>query len=329
LHMESALHDRIIGQDEAINAISKAVRRARAGIKDPRRPIGSFIFLGPTGVGKTELVRALAEFMFGSEDAMIRLDMSEFMERHSVARLVGAPPGYIGYEEGGQLTEAVRRKSYCAILLDEIEKAHPEVFNILLQIFDDGHLTDAKGRKVDFRNSIIVMTSNIGSDLIKRDTSLGFAMRTDEAASANHQYQRMKDKVVEEVKRFFRPEFLNRIDGSLVFHALTKEHLLEIVDLMMKKVQDQLKEKNIDIEVTQTAKELLADKGYDPNFGARPLRRVIQDEIEDMLSEELLGGRMQAGDTMVIDVEDDKFVVRIKVEVEVEVEVEEIVLPLS
>jgi ATP-dependent Clp protease ATP-binding subunit ClpC len=247
--------------------------------------------------------------------------MSEFMERHTVARLVGAPPGYVGYEEGGQLTEAVRRKSYCVILFDEIEKAHPEVFNILLQIFDDGHLTDAKGRKVDFRNSIIVMTSNIGSDLIRRDTSLGFAMKTDEAATAQQQYLRMKDKVVEEVKRFFRPEFLNRIDGSLVFHALSKEHILEIVDLMLKKVQDQLKEKNINMEMTTAAKEQLAEKGYDPNFGARPLRRVIQDEVEDMLSEELLGGRMQAGDTIVIDIEDDKFVTRVKVE--------EVVIPSS
>jgi len=312
LHMESALHDRIIGQDESINVVSKAVRRARAGIKDPRRPIGSFIFLGPTGVGKTELVRALAEFMFGSEDAMIRLDMSEFMERHTVARLVGAPPGYIGYDDGGQLTEAVRRKSYCVILLDEIEKAHPEVFNILLQIFDDGHLTDAKGRKVDFRNAIIVMTSNIGSDLIKQDSSLGFAMKTDGAATSEQQYQRMKDKVMDEVKRFFRPEFLNRIDASLVFHSLNKDHMLEIVDLLLKNVHAQLKEKNIEVEITQAAKERLVDKGYDPTFGARPLRRVIQDEIEDMLSEELLGGRMQSGDVVVIDVTDDKFVLQTK-----------------
>jgi ATP-dependent Clp protease ATP-binding subunit ClpC len=315
LKMEEALHERIIGQDEAINVVSKAIRRARAGIKDPRRPIGSFIFLGPTGVGKTELVRAVAEFMFGSEDAMIRLDMSEFMERHTVARLVGAPPGYVGYDQGGQLTEAVRRKSYCCILFDEIEKAHPEVFNILLQIFDDGHLTDAKGRKVDFRNSIIFMTSNIGSDLIKRDTTLGFALKTDEAATSQQQYQRMKDKVMDEVKRFFRPEFLNRIDGSVVFHALTREHILKIVDLMLKKVQDQLKEKSIEMEVTQAAKERLAEKGYDPTFGARPLRRVIQDGIEDMLSEKLLGGHMQAGDVMVVDVEDDKFVAHTKVKV--------------
>ncbi len=312
LHMEGALHSRIIGQDEAIKVVSKAVRRARAGIKDPRRPIGSFIFLGPTGVGKTELVRALAEFMFGSEDAMIRLDMSEFMERHTVARLVGAPPGYVGYDEGGQLTEAVRRKSYCAILLDEIEKAHPDVFNILLQIFDDGHLTDAKGRRVDFRNSIIVMTSNIGSDLIKRDTSLGFAMKADEASTSEQQYERMKGKVMDEVKRFFRPEFLNRIDASVVFHPLNKEYIIQIVDLMLNKVQEQLKEMKIEMEVTQEAKELLADKGYDPNFGARPLRRVIQDEIEDMLSEEFLAGRMRSGSVIVVDVAGGKFTANVK-----------------
>ncbi len=315
LHMEQALHDRIIGQDEAITVVSKAVRRARAGVKDPRRPIGSFIFLGPTGVGKTALVRTLAEFMFGSEEAMIRLDMSEFMERHSVARLVGAPPGYVGYDEGGQLTETVRRRSYCAILLDEIEKAHPDVFNILLQIFDDGYLTDAKGRRVDFRNSIIVMTSNLGSDLIKRDTAMGFAMKTDEAQTNQQQYERMKDKVMDEVKRFFRPEFLNRIDGTVVFHALSKDHILEIVELMLRDVHDQLlKDKNIEMEVTTEAKNLLAERGYDPNFGARPLRRVIQDEIEDRLSEELLTSHMQAGDTVVVDVEEgDQFIVRTRV----------------
>jgi ATP-dependent Clp protease ATP-binding subunit ClpC len=248
--------------------------------------------------------------MFGSEDAVIRLDMSEFMERHSVARLVGAPPGYVGYDEGGQLTEAVRRKSYCAILLDEIEKAHPEVFNILLQIFDDGHLTDAKGRRVDFRNSIIVMTSNIGSDLIKRDTSLGFTAKTDDGKSDQQQYQRMKDKVMDEVKRFFRPEFLNRIDGTVVFHALSKDHILSIVDLMLDNVRQQLREKGISLEITQKAKELLVDKGYDPTFGARPLRRVIQDDLEDLLSEDLLGGRIGSGDTVYIDAEEGKFVAR-------------------
>ena len=311
LHMEDALRKRVIGQDEAIGAISKAVRRARAGLKDPRRPIGSFIFLGPTGVGKTFLVRVLAEFMFGSEEAMIRLDMSEFMERHTVARLVGAPPGYVGYDDGGQLTEAVRRKSYCAILLDEIEKAHPDVFNILLQIFDDGHLTDAKGRRVDFRNCIVIMTSNIGSDLIKRDTSLGFAVKSDEAKTSDQQYERMKDKVMDEVKRFFRPEFLNRIDGTVVFHALNKEHIVQIVDMMLQEVSSNLeKDKGFKMEVTQAAKELLAEKGYDPTFGARPLQRVIQTMVEDTLSEEILARHYHEGDTILVDVENDEIVVR-------------------
>ena len=312
LRMEQELHKRIIGQDEAIVSVSKAVRRARAGLKDQRRPIGAFMFLGPTGVGKTELVRALSEFMFGSEDNMIRLDMSEFQERHTVARLIGAPPGYIGYEEGGQLTEAVRRKSYCAILLDEIEKAHPEVFNILLQIFDDGHLSDAKGRKVDFRNCIVVMTSNLGSDLIKRETVLGFSIKSDEAQTEKQTYERMKDKVLNEVKKFFRPEFLNRIDSSMVFHALTKDHMLSIVDLMLNEVQSELNEKNITLEATDAAKEFLVEKGYDPNFGARPLRRLIQNEVEDKLSEELLGGKLHSGDTAVMDVEDEEMVIRIK-----------------
>ncbi|MBM3940204.1 MAG: ATP-dependent Clp protease ATP-binding subunit [SAR202 cluster bacterium] len=309
LHMEEALHQRIIGQDEAIVAISRAVRRARAGLKDPRRPIGSFLFLGPTGVGKTELVRALANFMFGSEEAMIRLDMSEFMERHTVARLVGAPPGYIGYEEGGQLTDAVRRKGYSCILLDEIEKAHPEVFNLLLQIFDDGHLTDAKGRKVDFRNTIIVMTSNIGSDLIKRDTGLGFTMKSaEEAKTAQQAYERMKGKVTDEVKRFFRPEFLNRIDAQVVFHPLAKEQIIQIVDLMLNQVRKPMLEKGLSLEVTTAAKEWLADKGFDPTFGARPLRRVIQNNIEDTLSEDVLAGKYHPGDTVVVDVEEGNIV---------------------
>jgi ATP-dependent Clp protease ATP-binding subunit ClpC len=310
LHMEEELHKRIIGQDEAIVTISKAVRRARAGLKDPRRPVGVFLFLGPTGVGKTELVRALAEFMFGSEEAMIRLDMSEFMERHTVARLIGAPPGYIGYEEGGQLTEAVRRKSYCAILLDEIEKAHPEVFNILLQIFDDGHLADAKGRRVDFRNAIIVMTSNLGSDLIRRESAIGFNLKSEEAKTLDQAYKRMKDKVLEEVKRFFRPEFLNRIDATVVFHTLAKEHILQIVDLLLKQVEKQLAEKQIKLEVTQAAKEHLGAKGYDPNFGARPLRRLIQNIVEDKLSEELLGGRIHGGDTAVVDIEGEEIIIK-------------------
>jgi len=308
LQMEEALHHRIIGQDEAINTVAKAVRRARAGLKDPRRPIGVFIFLGPTGVGKTELVRALSEFMFGSEDTLVRLDMSEFMERHTVARLVGAPPGYIGYEEGGQLTEAVRRKSYCAILLDEIEKAHYDVFNILLQIFDDGHLTDAKGRRVDFRNSIIVMTSNAGAELIKRDMSLGFAAHVEGEGKQEVEYEKMKEKVLGEMKKAFRPEFLNRIDATVVFHALNKEHIRQIVDLMLNQVATSLEEKNITLEVTDEAKDFIGNKGYDPVFGARPLRRTIQNLVEDPLSERLLRGEFLPGDTMVVDCVEDKIV---------------------
>ena len=305
LHMEENIHRRIVGQEEAIVKISKAVRRARAGLKDPRRPIGSFLFLGPTGVGKTELVRALAEFMFGSDDMMIRLDMSEFMERHTVARLVGAPPGYVGYDEGGQLTDAVRRHGYTCILFDEIEKAHPEVFNILLQIFDDGHLTDAKGRKVDFRNTIVVMTSNIGSDLIKRETGIGFAVQHDDEKAAGYAYEKMKGKVVEEVKRFFRPEFLNRIDGQVVFHSLSKEHIVSIVDLMLNDVRKPMLEKGLTLEVSVAAKNWLGEKGYDPNFGARPLRRLIEQAIEDPLSDEVLSGRYKPGDTVVVDVNAD------------------------
>jgi len=305
LQMEGELHKRIIGQDEAIVSVSKSVRRARAGLKDSRRPIGVFMFLGPTGVGKTELVRALAEFMFGDEDNMIRLDMSEFQERHTVARLIGAPPGYVGYDEGGQLTEGVRRKNYCAVLLDEIEKAHPEVFNILLQIFDAGHLTDARGRKVDFRNSIIIMTSNLGSDLIKRETSLGFTSKTNEAQTDDSAYERMKDKVMDEVKRFFRPEFLNRIDSTVVFHQLTRDEILEIVDLMMNQVRTELSEKEIALEITESAKAHLGENGFDPVLGARPLRRLIQDEIEDSLSDEVLNRRLVAGDVAMIDFEDE------------------------
>ena len=310
LQMEEALHHRIIGQDEAINTVAKAVRRARAGLKDPRRPIGAFIFLGPTGVGKTELARALAEFMFGDEDALVRLDMSEFMERHTVARLVGAPPGYIGYEEGGQLTEAVRRKSYCAILLDEIEKAHYDVFNILLQIFDDGHLADAKGRRVDFRNSIIIMTSNIGAELIKREMSIGFSTHIDGKGKQQVEYEKMKEKVLGEVKKTFRPEFLNRIDATVVFHALTKEHIRQIVDLMLNQVVTSLKEKNITLEVADEAKELLGSKGYDPVFGARPLRRVIQNLVEDQLSEALLRGEFLPGDTVLVDCDGEEIVMK-------------------
>jgi len=310
LQMEEALHKRIIGQDEAINVVSKAVRRARAGLKEPRHPIGSFIFLGPTGVGKTELVRALAEFMFGSEDAMIRLDMSEFMERHTVARLVGAPPGYVGYDEGGQLTEAVRRKPYCVILLDEIEKAHPDVFNILLQIFDDGHLTDAKGRRVDFRNGIVVMTSNVGAKHIKGVMGIGFAARTDEDKHRHTEYERMKEKVLAELKTTFLPEFLNRIDEVVVFHSLSKEQIRQIVDLMLTQVAKSVGEKNLKLEITDAARDFLGEKGYDPTFGARPLRRVIQNEVEDKLSEALLRGEFRPGDILKVDYDGEKIVIR-------------------
>ena len=313
LHMEDEIHNRIIGQDEAIVNISKSVRRARAGLKDPRRPIGVFMFLGPTGVGKTELVRALAEFMFGNEDNMIRLDMSEFQERHTVARLIGAPPGYVGYDEGGQLTEGVRRKNYCAILLDEIEKAHPEVFNILLQIFDAGTLTDARGRKVDFRNSILVMTSNLGSDLIKRETTMGFSIKTDDAQTDESSYQRMKDKVMDEVKRFFRPEFLNRIDATVVFHQLSRPEILAIVDLMMEQVRKELEDKQVELELTDAARDYLGEAGFDPVMGARPLRRLIQNEVEDMLSDEILSGRLNQGDVALVDLEDGKIIIRAKV----------------
>jgi len=304
LHMEEALRERVIGQDEAIETLARAVRRARAGLKDPRRPIGSFIFLGPTGVGKTLLARALAEFMFGSEDALIKIDMSEFMERHTVSRLVGAPPGYIGYEEGGQLTEAVRRKSYSVILLDEIEKAHPEAFNMLLQIMEDGTLTDAKGRRVDFRNTILIMTSNIGAEMIQREGTLGFAVAENKEKRAQYEYQVMRDKVLNQLKQTFRPEFLNRIDAVIVFHPLSPEQVRQIVDLELKRVRKQLAEQDITLEVTTAAKDLLAERGYDRQYGARPLRRIIQNLIEDPLAEALLQGRFKPGSTIVIDVRD-------------------------
>jgi ATP-dependent Clp protease ATP-binding subunit ClpC len=297
IRMEDELHKRVVGQHEAIIAVSKSIRRARAGIKDPKRPTGSFIFLGPSGVGKTELARTLAEFLFGDEDAMIQVDMSEYMEKHSVSRLVGSPPGYIGYDEGGQLTEAVRRKPYSVVLLDEIEKAHPDVFNILLQILEDGKLTDAQGRKVDFRNTIVIMTSNIGAATISKNQSLGFGMGDETGLS----YEEMKDRIMGELKKVFRPELLNRIDEVIVFHKLTKAEIKTIVDFMMKRVKEQMTEHETAIELTEGAKELLVDKGYDPAMGARPLRRAIQRFIEDPLADFVLGRSLKPGSTILVD----------------------------
>ncbi|HBG10225.1 MAG: ATP-dependent Clp protease ATP-binding subunit [Limnochordia bacterium] len=304
LNLEQVLHKRVVGQDEAISAISQAVRRAHAGLKDPKRPIGSFIFLGPTGVGKTELARALAEALFGDEDAVIRLDMSEYMERHAVARLIGSPPGYVGYDEGGQLTEQVRRKPYSIVLFDEIEKAHPEVFNILLQVLEDGRLTDSKGRVVDFRNTVIVMTSNVGAEQIRRESGIGFRTVVDERSD----YLAMKDKVTEQLKRTFRPEFLNRIDEIVVFHALNKVHITQIAEIMLKELRQQLGEMDIELVVTDQAKELLANKGFDPDFGARPLRRAIQRYIENPLAEEILKGTFAEKGTITVDTKEGEFV---------------------
>jgi len=302
LRMEEELGKYIIGQQEAIDAISKAVRRARAGLKDPRRPIGSFIFLGPTGVGKTELPKALARFMFGSEDALLQLDMSEFMERHTVSRLVGAPPGYVGYEEAGQLTEAIRRRPYSIVVFDEIEKAHPEAHNMLLQIMEEGHLSDAKGHKVDFRNTIIIMTSNVGADMIKRQTSIGFNLKRDEQLEEKLAYDEMRKKLMEALRRVFRPEFINRVDSVIVFRSLSKEDIKKIVDIEINKVAQRLEEHNITLNATPAARELLAELGYDPEMGARPLRRVMQQKVEDVLSDALLAGEFDKGDTILVDV---------------------------
>lgn len=309
LNMEDILHERIIGQDEAVRAVSRAIRRAMAGLKDPKRPIGSFIFLGPTGVGKTELCKALAEVMFGNEDAMIRIDMSEYMERHTVSRLVGSPPGYVGYDDGGQLTEKVRRKPYSVVLFDEIEKAHPDVFNILLQILEDGRLTDAKGRTVDFRNTVLVMTSNVGAHTIRKQKVLGFA-GTDN--SKDSEYEKMKNTIMDELKRTFRPEFLNRIDETIVFHTIEEEHLKAIVDLMLKNLAKRLAENEIYLEITEEAKLHLAEQGFDPLYGARPLRRVIQRKIEDNLSEEMLAGNIKEGQKVLVDISDGKLVFKAK-----------------
>ncbi|OGO27936.1 MAG: NDP-hexose 4-ketoreductase [Chloroflexi bacterium RBG_16_54_11] len=310
LQMEDDLQKHIIGQDEAIQAISKAVRRARAGLKDPRRPIGSFMFLGPTGVGKTELTKALARFMFGSEEALIQLDMSEFMERHTVSRLVGAPPGYVGYEEAGQLTEALRRRPYSIVVFDEVEKAHPEAHNMLLQIMEEGHLSDARGRKVDFRNAIVVMTSNIGAEMIKRQTSLGFALKMDEVTEEKLAYEEMRKKLMESLKRVFRPEFINRLDSVIVFRALSKEDIQEIVKLELDKVADRLKDHDISLTATPAALEKLAELGYDPEMGARPLKRVIQQKVEDVLSDALLSGTFADGDAILVDFREDEIVLR-------------------
>jgi len=301
LHMEERLHERLINQEEAVAAISEAIRRNRAGLKDPRRPIGSFMFLGPTGVGKTELARTLAWFLFDDENAMVRLDMSEYQEKHTVSRLIGAPPGYVGYEEGGQLTEAVRRRPYRVILLDEIEKAHPEVFNSLLQVLDDGRLTDGHGRTVDFKNTVVIMTSNTGVELIKRDMTMGFATPKGGTKARQQSYDSMKEKVMGEVKKTFRPEFLNRLDEIIVFHELTEEQLRSIVDLMAKDLQKRLAERELGVELTGEAKSWLAKEGYDPLFGARPLRRAIERYVENPLSSKILRGEFSSGDTVVVD----------------------------
>jgi len=301
IRMEDELHKRVIGQNLAIQAVSKAIRRSRAGLKDPKRPTGSFIFLGPSGVGKTELARTLAEFLFGDEDAMVRIDMSEYMEKHSVSRLVGSPPGYIGYDEGGQLTEAVRRKPYCVLLLDEIEKAHPDVFNILLQILEDGRLTDAQGRTVDFRNAIVIMTSNIGASDIARNTPLGFSL-SDETGIT---YDDMKNRIMGQLKKVFRPEFLNRLDEVIVFHKLAKEEIKLIVELLMRHLRETMAERELQIELSEESKDFLVEKGWDPAMGARPLRRAIQRFIEDPLADEVLKSEMTAGSTVVVERDDE------------------------
>lgn len=305
LNLESILHERVIGQEEAVHAVAQAIKRARVGLKNPQRPVGSFIFLGPTGVGKTELTKALAEALFGDEGAMIRIDMSEYMEKHTVSRLIGSPPGYVGYEEGGQLTEKVRRKPYSVVLLDEIEKAHPDVFNILLQILEDGRLTDGKGRTVDFKNTVVIMTSNVGASTIKKQKVLGFTSAIDEKESA---YEKMKENIMEELRRDFRPEFLNRIDDIIVFHQLDEENLKQIIEVMLKSMVKRIKELNIELEITDEAKNLLMKKGFDLQYGARPLRRAITKLIEDQMSEEILKGNVKMGSMVKIDADKDELV---------------------
>ncbi|MDD4775418.1 MAG: ATP-dependent Clp protease ATP-binding subunit [Syntrophomonas sp.] len=305
LHLEEVLHNRLVGQEEAVKSVAKAVRRARAGLKNPQRPIGSFVFLGPTGVGKTELARALAEAMFVSEDSVIRLDMSEYMEKHAVARMIGSPPGYVGYDEGGQLTEKVRRKPYSVILLDEIEKAHPDVYNILLQVLEDGRMTDGQGRTVDFRNTIIIMTSNVGAESLFKNLTMGFQRAADEAED----YEKMKDRVMEQMKHTFRPEFLNRIDEIIVFHSLTPAELEKIIDLLLRDLSQRIRDNGFGLEITPEAKALIMKEGYDPNYGARPLKRAIQKMIEDTISEEILKKTVIPGDTLLVDAGNGKIVV--------------------
>jgi ATP-dependent Clp protease ATP-binding subunit ClpC len=308
LNMEETLHQRLIGQDEAVKAVSRAIRRARVGLKNPNRPIASFIFSGPTGVGKTELTKSLAAYFFGSEEAMIRLDMSEFMERHTVSKLIGSPPGYVGFNEGGQLTEAVRRRPYTVVLFDEIEKAHPDVFNLLLQLLEDGRLTDSKGRTVDFKNTLIIMTSNIGSKVIEKGGGgLGFEFSGADAEETN--YNRIRSLVNEELKQYFRPEFLNRLDEIIVFRQLSREEVKEIAEIMLKEVFGRMEEKGIHLSVTDAFKERLVEEGYNPSYGARPLRRAVMRLLEDSLAEEFLSGRIGEGDSAVVDVDDSKQVV--------------------
>src|SRR5205807_9718587 len=308
LMMESEMKQRVIGQDEAVTAISKALRRSRADLKDPKRPIGSFVFLGPTGVGKTYLARTLAEFMFGDSDALIQIDMSEYMEKFTASRLIGSPPGYVGYEEGGQLSEAVRRRPYSVVLFDEIEKAHPDVMHLLLQILEDGKITDSLGRKIDFRNTIIIMTSNVGAEILRRQTTMGFAATK---PLGEHEFETMRDRLLEEAKKAFKPEFINRLDDIIVFHQLGKPDLLQIADLEVAKVFQRIKAKEVHIELEQTAKEFLGEKGYDPQYGARPMRRAVERFLEDPFAGEWLRGNLKAGDKVEVAAVDGKLSFRV------------------